>query len=81
MVLAGIGVNHDELHKLALASFGRTSTSFHGSDVASKYYGGEIRTETNSDLVHAALVSEGARYKRRKKDLVHVSVNTKISLF
>ncbi|XP_065826787.1 cytochrome b-c1 complex subunit 2, mitochondrial-like [Oscarella lobularis] len=62
MVLAGIGVNHDELLKLALASFGRTSTSFHGSDVASKYYGGEIRTETNSDLVHAALVSEGASF-------------------
>eukprot|EP00118_Oscarella_pearsei_P001170 m.6778 g.6778 ORF g.6778 m.6778 type:complete len:473 (+) comp16874_c0_seq1:30-1448(+) len=61
MLLAGVGVNHEELTKLVQGFFGHAQPGFHTPDIQAKYYGGEIRRETGSDLVHAALVSEGVK--------------------
>uniref|UniRef100_A0A8C7XC10 Ubiquinol-cytochrome c reductase core protein 2a n=1 Tax=Oryzias sinensis TaxID=183150 RepID=A0A8C7XC10_9TELE len=57
IALVGLGVNHSNLRKVAE---GLSVRSGAGAPVARALYrGGELRVQTNDDLVHALIVSEG----------------------
>ncbi|GLV42288.1 Lysophosphatidylcholine acyltransferase [Carabus blaptoides fortunei] len=65
--VVGLGVNHDQLVKYAqnmcLESGAGTSAS------ASKYYGGEVRSEKGGDLAFIAVGTEGAALSNQKEAL------------
>lgn len=59
VVVAGVGVNQDELVKFA-SKMHFSQGSAPATDASkAKYYGGELRVETRNKLVHAAIVTEG----------------------
>jgi ubiquinol-cytochrome c reductase core subunit 2 len=61
MTIVGVGVDHEQFlftlnHELALNKVSARSAV---APTPSQYFGGEVRIETGSNLVHAAVVSEG----------------------
>ncbi|XP_044159479.1 cytochrome b-c1 complex subunit 2, mitochondrial [Bufo gargarizans] len=59
MALVGLGVNHSVLKQVGEHFLNIRSGAGSGS-VKAQYRGGEIREQTGNDLVHAAVVVEGA---------------------
>lgn len=58
--IVGLGIDHERLVDLVGKKFA-LPTGDRGSSGESKYVGGEIRVDTNSDITHVAVAAEGAR--------------------
>ncbi|KFM77787.1 Cytochrome b-c1 complex subunit 2, mitochondrial, partial [Stegodyphus mimosarum] len=70
--VVGLGVSHEHLQN-CVNKFLHVSGSSSGSDIATKFSGGEIRVETDLPCVHTAIVAEGAGLQNRK-DVISLGI-------